>query len=119
MKLDILQSLENRGKLRRLVDKALKVIDNILGVIQRLEDFTDSGSRTPNDWLNEQGYSRVICKKHVAIYKIILLNMHYYDSQSILTANISFDNEYKDGDWNEICECEESGSLARNAGNVW
>lgn len=48
-------------------ETALKVNDNILDVIQRMEDFPDSGSRT------------------------------------------------LDG----ICECEESGSLARNEGNVW
>lgn len=58
----------------------------------------------------------VICKKYVAIYKIILLNMDYHDSKSTLAANISLDKECKDRGWNGICECEESGSLARNEG---
>lgn len=53
------------------VDTALKVTEHILNVIERLELFPDSGSLTPDDWLNNLGYRMVICKKHVAIYKII------------------------------------------------
>ena len=46
---------------------ALKVSDSILDTIERLKDFPDSGSRTPDDWLNEQGYRMVVCKKHAHI----------------------------------------------------
>lgn len=48
---------------------AIKAIEHILDVIERLEDFPDSGSMTPDVWLNEQGYRMVICKKHIAIYR--------------------------------------------------
>lgn len=51
------------------VKTALKVSDHILDAIERLETFPDSGSLTPDEWLNQQGYRMVICEKHVAIYK--------------------------------------------------
>lgn len=57
---------------------ALKVSNSILDAIERLEDFLDSGSRTPDDWLNEQVYHMVICKKHVAIYKVIDTSVFIY-----------------------------------------
>lgn len=57
---------------------ALKVSNSILDAIERLEDFPDSGSRTPDNWLNEQGYHMVICKKHVAIYKVIDTSVFIY-----------------------------------------
>ncbi|MUV38757.1 hypothetical protein JNUCC1_02628 [Lentibacillus sp. JNUCC-1] len=50
---------------------AKKVSNGIMNTIERLEDFPDSGSMTPDDWLNEQGYRMVISKKHVAIYRKI------------------------------------------------
>ena len=53
------------------VDTALKVVDSILNSIERLEDFPDSGSMTPDSWLNERGYRMVICEKHVSIYRQI------------------------------------------------
>ena len=42
------------------VESALKVIDHILTVIERLEKFPDSGCQLPDEWLNEQGYRMVI-----------------------------------------------------------
>ena len=51
-------------------DTALNVVDSILNVINRLEEYPDSGSLTPDEWL-EQGYRMVICKRHVAIYRYI------------------------------------------------
>ena len=53
------------------IDTALKVTDDILNTIERLEDFPDSGFLTPDTWLNEQVYRMVISKKHVAIYRQI------------------------------------------------
>ena len=35
------------------------------------EEFPDSGSATPDDWLNEQGYRMAVCKKRIAIYRVI------------------------------------------------
>ena len=53
------------------VETAIKVSDHILDGIERLGDFPDSGSRIPDDWLNEQGYRMVISGKHVSIYRVI------------------------------------------------
>lgn len=51
------------------IESALKVSDAILNSLERLEQFPDSGSRTPDEWLNKQGYRMVICGKFVSIYK--------------------------------------------------
>ena len=70
------------------VETALKVNDHILDVIERLESFPDSGSLTPDKWLNQQGYRMVICGKHVAIYrqigKIVYI-YHIADTQTEYT----------------------------------
>ena len=56
----------------------MKVSDHILDTIERLEQFPDSGSQTPDKWLNEMGYRMVICEKHVAIYKKIADTVYVY-----------------------------------------
>lgn len=53
------------------VETAIKVSDHILDGIERLGAFLDSGSRTSDDWMNEQGYRMVISGKHVSIYRVI------------------------------------------------
>ena len=60
------------------VHTAINVSNNILNTIERLEEFPDSGSMTPDAWLNEQGYRMVICKKHVAIYRQIKNSIYIY-----------------------------------------
>lgn len=70
------------------VETALKVSDSILDAIERLESYPDSGSLTPDNWLNQQGYRIVICKKHVAIYKKIkevVYIYHIVDTQTEYT----------------------------------
>lgn len=57
---------------------AIKVSDHILNTIERLENFPDSGSMTPDNWLNEQGYRMVICKKHIAIFRQIKDSIYIY-----------------------------------------
>ena len=57
---------------------AKKVSNHILNTIERLEDFPDSGSMTPDTWLNEQGYRMVIAKKHVAIYRMLKDTIYIY-----------------------------------------
>ena len=59
-------------------ETALKVSDHILDAIERLEDFPDFGSLTPDKWLNEREYRMVICKKHVVIYKTIETSVYVY-----------------------------------------
>lgn len=60
------------------VKTALKVSNHILDSIERLEQFPDSGSLTPDEWLNQQGYRMVICKKHVAINRKIAEVVYIY-----------------------------------------
>ncbi len=60
------------------IDTAIDVTEHILDVIERLQEFPDSGSIVPDDWLNEQGYRMVIAGKHVAIYKKMLDNIYVY-----------------------------------------
>lgn len=70
------------------IETALKVSNHILDVVERLEQFPDSGSLTPDDWLNQQGYRMIICKKHVIIYKKIgevVYIYHIADTQTDYT----------------------------------
>lgn len=60
------------------VETALKVSGHILDTIERLEAFPDSGSATPDPWLNSQGYRMIICKKHIAIYRRIESAIYIY-----------------------------------------
>ena len=60
------------------VETAIKVIDHILDAIERLALFPDSGSLTPDAWLNRQGYKMIICKKHAVIYRQIEKNIYIY-----------------------------------------
>jgi len=67
---------------------AIKVTDSILNAIERLGDFPDSGSLTPDSWLNKQGYRMVISKRHVAIYRKIdseIFIYHIADTQTEYT----------------------------------
>ena len=60
------------------IDTALKVSEHILDTIERLEEYPDSGSLTPDSWLNKQGYRMVICEKQVAIYRLIESIVYVY-----------------------------------------
>lgn len=73
-----LKQIEDYYILQFDVETAIKVSDHILDVIERLEDFPDSGSLTPDKWLNAQEYRMVVCKKHVAIYRLIDDTVYIY-----------------------------------------
>ncbi|NDO69367.1 type II toxin-antitoxin system RelE/ParE family toxin [Schaedlerella arabinosiphila] len=60
------------------VESALKVTDHILNSIERLETFPDSGSLTPDEWLNKQGYRMIIWQRFVSIYRQIGENIFVY-----------------------------------------
>ena len=60
------------------VETALKVSDQILNALERLESFPDSGSLTPDEWLSQQGYRIVVCERHVAIYSQIGKKLYIY-----------------------------------------
>lgn len=57
---------------------AVKVSDNLLNAIQRLEDFPESGSLTLDPWLNYKGYRMIISNKHVVIYRYIKQSVYIY-----------------------------------------
>ncbi|ADL04344.1 type II toxin-antitoxin system RelE/ParE family toxin [Lacrimispora saccharolytica] len=73
-----LKGIEDYYTVQFDVETALKVSDHILDAIERLENFPDSGSLTPDNWLNEREYRMVICKKHVVIYKTIETSVYVY-----------------------------------------
>ena len=73
-----LKKIEDYYILQFDVQTALKVSDHILDTIECLEQFPDSGSATSDDWLNEQGYRMVICKKHIVIYRVIHETVYVY-----------------------------------------
>ena len=60
------------------VEAALRVSGHILDAMERLESFPDSGSLTPDEWLNQKGYRMIICKKHVIIYRWIKDKVYIY-----------------------------------------
>ena len=83
-----LKRIEDWYALQFDVETALKVSEHILDAMERLEDFPDSGSLTPDEWLNQQGYRMIICEKHVAIYKQIgrvVYIYHIADTQTDYT----------------------------------
>ena len=83
-----LKKIEDYYTIQFDAETAVKVSDHILDVIERMEDFPGSGSLTPDEWLNEQGYRMVICKKHVAIYRMIqdtVFVYHIADTQTEYT----------------------------------
>ena len=83
-----LKKIEDYYVLQFDVQTAIKVSDNILDVIELLEQFPYSGSLTPDEWLNEQGYRMVICQKHIAIYRVIkekVFVYHIADTQTEYT----------------------------------
>lgn len=74
------------------VESAMKVTDNILNTIERLEEFPDSGSMTPDKWLNKQGYRMVIYERFVSIYRQIedvIYVYHIADTQTEYTKLFS------------------------------
>ena len=83
-----LKKIEDYYAIQFDVKTAIKVSDDILDTIERLEEFPDSGSKTPDKWLNDKGYCMVICKKHIAIYKVIkqaVFIYHIADTQTEYT----------------------------------
>lgn len=51
-------------------DVALSVADRILDSLKRLGQFPDSGSMTPDLWLNDMGFRMVISdKRNVSIFR--------------------------------------------------
>ena len=73
-----LKAIEDYYLIQFDVQTSIKVSNHILDVIERLEEFPDSGSMTTDEWLNQQGYRMVICKKHIVIFKQINSVIYVY-----------------------------------------
>lgn len=87
-----LKRIEDYYLLQFDVESAMKVTDQILNSIERLEKFPDSGSLTPDKWLNEQGYQMVIWQRFVSIYRQIKDTVYVYhiaDTQTEYTKLFS------------------------------
>jgi len=83
-----LKAIEDYYLIQFDVQTSIKVSNHILDVIERLEEFPDSGSMTPDEWLNQQGYRIVICKKHIVIFKqvnSVIYVYHIADTQTEYT----------------------------------
>ena len=87
-----LKRIEDYYLLQFGVKSAIKVTGQILNSIERLEKFPDSGSLTPDKWLNEQGYRMVIWQRFVSIYRQIKDTVYVYhiaDTQTEYTKLFS------------------------------
>ena len=87
-----LKSAEDYYLLRFGVESAMKVTDQILNSIEHLESYPDSGSLTPDKWLNRKGYRMVISERFVSIYRIIERIVYVYhiaDTQTEYTKLFS------------------------------
>lgn len=76
--LEDLKRIEDYYALKFDMNTAIKVVDHILDVVGRLEDFPDTGTLTPDKWLNARGYQMIIVKQHVAIYRSIEKVIYIY-----------------------------------------
>lgn len=87
-----LKRIEDYYLLRFGVESAMKVTDQILNSIEHLESYPDSGSLTPDKWLNRKGYRMVISERFVSIYRIIERTVYVYhiaDTQTEYTKLFS------------------------------
>ncbi|MBK1811067.1 type II toxin-antitoxin system RelE/ParE family toxin [Clostridium sp. YIM B02505] len=66
-----LKAIEDYYAVQFDVKTAFKVSESILDAIERLEQYPDSGSLTPDSWLNDMGYRMIISGKYVAIHRHI------------------------------------------------
>ena len=83
-----LKQIEDWCAIRFGIDTAIEATMKILDTIQRLEEFPESGSLTPDQWLDEKGYRMLICSKCVVIYKRIhdsVFIYHIADTRSKYT----------------------------------
>ena len=87
-----LKRIEDYYLLRFGVQSAMKVTELILTALERLERFSDSGSLTPDKWLNEPGYRMVITERYVSIYRRVGGTVYVYhiaDTQTEYTKLFS------------------------------
>lgn len=87
-----LKKIEDYYLLQFGLESAMKVTDQILNSIERLETFPDSGSMIPDKWLSRKGYRMVIFERFVSIYRQIeniIYIYHIADTQTEYTKLFS------------------------------
>ena len=87
-----LKSIEDYYLLQFGVESAMKVTDQILNSIERLELYPNFGSLTPDKWLNRKGYHMIISERYVSIYRLIEKTVYIYhiaDTQTEYTKLFS------------------------------
>lgn len=87
-----LKKIEDYYLLQFGTESAIKITDQILNSIERLEVFPDFGSLTPDKWLNRKGYRMVISERYVSIYRQInkiIYVYHIADTQTEYTKLFS------------------------------
>lgn len=72
------------------VDTALRYLDNIETVINRLQEFPESGSIPRYSILKKQGYRVVLVERHLVFYKI-----NETDKTVIIYAIVDGRREYR------------------------
>ena len=87
-----LKKIEDYYLLRFGVESAMKVTEQILDSIERLESFPDSGSLTPDRWLNKQGYRMVISERYVSIYIFLQFPTSCLSHMPLLLSPDTFEN---------------------------
>lgn len=83
-----LKSIEDYSLLQFDVESAMKVTEQILDSLERLESFPEYGSLTPDKWLNRKGYRMVISGRYVSIYRVMgeaVYMYHIADTQTEYT----------------------------------
>lgn len=87
-----LKSIEDYYLLQFGVESAMKVTDQILNSIERLELYPNFGSLTPDKWLNRKGDHMIISERYVSIYRLIEKTVYIYhiaDTQTEYTKLFS------------------------------
>lgn len=64
--------------LQSSAESAMKVTEQSLDSLERLESFPESGSLVPDKWLNRKGYRMVISGRYVSIYRVIGEKVYVY-----------------------------------------
>ena len=73
-----LKKIEDYYLLQFGLESAFKVTDQILNSLERLALYPESGSMTPDKWLNDQGYRMIISERYVSIYRLIGTRVYVY-----------------------------------------
>ncbi len=75
---DDLKKIEDYYLLQFGIESALKVTEQILKSLEKLEIFPESGSVVAENLLNQNGYRMIISGTYVSIYRLIEKTVYVY-----------------------------------------